>query len=105
MKVLPRVNRVPALTWTRGGPTQVAGAMHAQTPGASRKKLLMNCCSLPPAQYPPPRRLQLIYVHNAGALLGPKRGANRGDQLLGVDRLVDAIDEAGGHQALALDLG
>src|SRR5258706_10925814 len=41
---------------------------------------------------------------SARALLGAKGGADRGDQLLGIDRLVDAIDEARGHQALALDL-
>src|SRR5882762_6374346 len=41
---------------------------------------------------------------SSGALLGPQSGADRSDQLLGVDRFVDAVDEAGGHQALALDL-
>src|SRR5260221_13285851 len=41
---------------------------------------------------------------SAGALFGAKGGADRGDQLLRIDRLVDAIDEARGHQALALDL-
>src|SRR5260221_8621749 len=54
---------------------------------------------------PPPGLQQLTYVQNPGALLGAQCSADGGDQLLGVDRLVDAVDEAGGHQALALDLG
>src|SRR5437763_10914750 len=41
---------------------------------------------------------------SARALLGPEGRADGGDQLLGVDRLVDAIEEAGGHQTLALYL-
>src|SRR5207302_10398747 len=39
-----------------------------------------------------------------GALLRPQGGADRGDQLLGVDRLVVAIDEYGRRPALTLDL-
>src|SRR5438105_13793169 len=38
------------------------------------------------------------------ALLLPQGGADRGDQLLGVDRLVDAADEFCLRQALALEL-
>src|SRR5438552_2095446 len=53
----------------------------------------------------PPGASQLAYVQSARALLRPQRRADGGDQLLGVDRLVDAVDEARGHQALALDLG
>src|SRR5258706_14511399 len=41
---------------------------------------------------------------SARALFGAKGGADRGDQLLRIDRLVDAIDEARGHQAPAPDL-
>src|SRR5438552_13299465 len=59
----------------------------------------LGCCAISAAQQ------SLCLDGSSGALLRPQRGADRGDQFLGVDRLVDAIDEAGGHQALALDLG
>src|SRR4051812_33868771 len=47
----------------------------------------------------------LCLDRGAGAALGLERDADGGDQLLGVDGLVDAVDEARRHQALALDLG
>src|SRR3989442_6702423 len=58
----------------------------------------LGCCPISAAQQ------SLCLDGSSGALLRPQRGADCGDQFLGVDRLVDAVDEAGGHQALALDL-
>src|SRR6185436_17746165 len=47
---------------------------------------------------------ELRGAHGAAAFLGEGE-ADAGDQLLGVDRLVDAVEEAGGEELLALDLG